>query len=281
VSNHDDSGRTERTAPDGAAETRRRSPLFIVLGLLTAAIAVAIAIWSTQSGERSEAPVANMADPGAGRSEKAPKGEAASTSSAQLAAAFEAAFGKTGVARLTAGDDTRTFRPTRLLRVGDKFVLLSEGTNVSDCHACSGALAIHYLRARSDGFAVVGSWPDLIRGYGWGRPPDWTVSEEFNTYPTVVEEGGYTAQGCTSGGVTLTELRPDKPVQTGLVRTHFDNASGFGELNGQSIDGSLGNIRKDASFEVAYSGARSFTEKWVKKGDVYLLETGETKMPQC
>ena len=95
------------------------------------------------------------------------------------------------------------------------------------------------------------------------------------------EEGGYTAQGCTSGGATLTELRPDKPVQSGLVRTHFDNQSGFGELNGQTIKGTLGNIHKDTSFEVAYSGARSFTEKWVKNGEVYRLESRETKMPQC
>jgi hypothetical protein len=37
----------------------------------------------------------------------------------------------------------------------------------------------------------------------------------------------------------------------------------------------------DRSFEVQYSGARSFSEKWVKKGDVYRLKSGETKMPQC
>lgn len=283
MGDRDDSGHGERSAAGaGASAARARSTLFIVLGLLTAALGVAIAIWSTRGGERTAAPDASVANSGEARSEATPKkGEVHSNSDAQLAKAFEAAFGKATEARLTAGDDTRSYRPSRLLRVGDKLVLLSEGTNVSDCHACSGALAIHYLRETSDGFAVAGSWPDLIRGYGWGRPPDWTVSETFNTYPTVVEEGGYTAQGCTSGGVTLTELRPDKPVQTGLVRTGFENASGSGELNGQSIHGTVGNIRKDQSFEVAYTGARSFTEKWVKMGDVYRLESGETKMPQC
>lgn len=265
----------------GASGTRARSPLFIVLGLLGIAIAVAIAIWATRSDEPGEAADADAANTSVAQSGNKQKAEAKSVSDAQLGKAFEAAFGKAGQAELTAGDDRRIFRPARLLRLDDKYVLLSEGTNVNDCHVCAGALAIHYLRETEDGFAVIGSWPDLVRGSGWGGPPDWIISDEFNIYPTVFEEGGYTAQGCTSGGVTLTELRPDKPVQSGLVMTHFDNQSGFGELSGRSIKGTIGNIRKDTSFEVAYSGARSFTEKWVKKGDVYRLESDVTRMPQC
>jgi hypothetical protein len=265
----------------GASGTRARFPLFIVLGLLCVAIAVAIAIWATRSDEPGDVADADPANVSAAQPGNEHKTEAGPVSDAQLGKAFEAAFGKSGQAELTAGDDRRIFRPSRLLRVGDKYVLLSEGTNVSDCHVCAGALAIHYLRETDDGFAVIGSWPDLVRGSGWGGPPDWIVSNDFNTYPTVFEEGGYTAQGCTSGGVTLTELRPDTPVQSGLVRTHFDNQSGFGELDGKSIKGTIGNIRKDTSFEVTYSGARSFVEKWVKKGEVYRLESGETQMPQC
>lgn len=276
MSDRDDPGQ-----PEGEPSGSRPSPAFAFLGLVAALIAVAIAIWSTRRSEQGEVPNANMPDSGAPPSEQAPRAASAATTDAQLAAAFQAAFGKAGQAELTSGDDTRTYRPSRLLRVDDQYVLLSEGRNASDCHVCSGGVAIHYLHAQGDGFTLAGSWPDLVPGMGFGEPPDWSISDAYSSYPTLVAETGYTAQGCTSGGVWLTELRPGKPVRTELVPTHFENASGMGELDGQSIEGKIVNIRKDASFEVIYSGARSFTEKWVKKGNVYRLESGETKMPQC
>lgn len=254
------------------------SPLLLILVLL-AAVAIGVAIWATQSGERSGTPAANTAD--SPQAKKAPDAQPGPTSPAQLAAAFQSAFGKPSEAQLTTGDDIRTYRPSRLLHLDDLYVLLSEGRNLNDCHACSGSVAIHYLRQLGDGFELVGSWPDLVPGLGYGEPPEWTVSAEYNTYPTIHSEAGFTAQGCTTGVLWLTELRPDKPVQSEMISTYYGNASGMGERNGQTIEGKIRNIRKNASFEVAYSGAESFVEKWVKKGDVYRLEAGETRMPQC
>jgi hypothetical protein len=276
----DDPGRAEDRVPPIAEPSTGRSPVFMILGLLAVAIAVAVAIWATRSHERGETTNATATGP-VSREEEVEKSRSEPESEAQLAAAFQAAFGKAGEATLTTGDDSRTYRPSRLLRTGDTYVLLSAGENQNDCHACSGTLAIHYLRAQGDGFAVVGSWPDLVPGLGYGEPPDWTVSNDYGRYPSVHAEIGYTAQGCTSGAVSLTELRPDKPVQTELIPIHYENQSGIGDLNGKTIDGTIGNIRKDTSFDVTYSGARSFVEKWVKDGDGYRLESGETQMPQC
>jgi hypothetical protein len=272
-----------RGNPDGAPKKHGRGALFYaVLLLLAAALAVGIYLLAGRGDEHRETPDSNVAaaDPRPGPEKEFEK-KAEPASDAQLARAFEAAFGKAGQAQLTTYEETRIYRPSRLLRAGDKLVLLSEGKNVSDCHACSGAVAIHYMREEGGRYSVVGSWPALIPGNGWGNPPDWSVSNSFSANPTVSAEIGYTAQGCTSGGVVLTELRPDKPVRSELIPTHYDNQSGMGELNGQRIRGRIDSVRKDGSFEVAYLGARAFLEKWIKKGDSWQPEGGESKMPQC
>jgi hypothetical protein len=197
----------------------------------------------------------------------------------QMMAAFKTAFGRLPPAKVKTSDAVRIFRPTRLIWLADRAVLLSEGTNVSDCHACTGALAIHYLAAAGQQFSLTGSWPDLVQGAGWGSPPKWKISEKLASNPAIVDEGGFTAQGCTSGGLMITELRPERPVQSGLVRTIMSNDSGYGEAD--QIEGHIKNIQRGHSFDVAYTGTRNFTEHWLYRGDRFVLQGGPTKMPQC
>ena len=199
----------------------------------------------------------------------------------QRTLAFQTAFGGEESSVLEVGDERLRYSPGRLVWIGDRAVLLSPGENLDECHACTGALAIHYLEPAGDGFRVTASWPALVRGSGYGAPPsDWSLSDRFAEYPVLVEEGGYTAQGCTSGGVTLTELKPERPVQSALIRTIYSNQSGFGADNGAEIDGEIVNIQKGVSFDVVYSGSRDFTETWVRQGDTF-EPRGETRMPQC
>jgi hypothetical protein len=200
----------------------------------------------------------------------------------QRALAFQAAFGGEESAVLEVEGERLRYSPGRLVWSGNRAVLLSPGENLDKCHACTGALAIHYLEPAGDGFRVTGSWPALVQGSGYGEPPsDWSLSDQFAEYPVLVEEGGYTAQGCTSGGVTLTELRPERPVQSALIRTIYSNQSGFGANNGAEIEGEIVNIDKEVSFDVTYSGARDFSETWVRRGDTFQLQGAETRMPQC
>ena len=198
----------------------------------------------------------------------------------QRALAFQAAF--QGNPEIEVEDERLRYAPGRLVWAGDRAVLLSPGDNLDECHACTGALAIHYLEPAGDGFRVTAGWPALIRGSGYGAAPsDWGVSDAFADYPVVVVEDAYTAQGCTAGGVTLTELRPERPVQSPLIRTIYSNQSGFGADNGAAIEGKIVNVRKGASFDVTYSGSRAFTETWVRRGDTFALQGGESRMPQC
>ena len=179
-----------RRDPDSLPPKHGRGALFYaVLLLLAAALAVGIFLLASRNGERGKTPDANAAaaDPGPGPEKESEK-KTEPASDAQLGRAFEAAFGKAGQAELTTDEETRIYRPSRLLRVGDRLVLLSEGKNVSDCHVCSGAVAVHYLREEGGRYSVVGSWPALIPGNGWGNPPDWTVSDSFSANPTVSAE---------------------------------------------------------------------------------------------
>ena len=75
----------------------------------------------------------------------------------QLKLAFRTTYGKDGAAQVKDGEaGTINVKPGRLMWIGDTAVLLSPGANESDCHACSGALAIAYLKPHGDGFAVTG-----------------------------------------------------------------------------------------------------------------------------
>lgn len=200
----------------------------------------------------------------------------------QRTLAFKAAFGGEKASVVEVGDERLRYSPGKLVWIGDRAVLLSPGENLDECHACTGALAIHYLAPAENGFRVTASWPALVRGSGWGAPPtDWSLSDKFADDPVLVDKGSYTAQGCTTGAVTLTELRPDGPVQSGPVPILYSNQSGFGPDNGVRIDGKIVNINKGASFDVAYSGSRDFTETWARQGDTFKLRGGETRMPTC
>jgi hypothetical protein len=279
---------SEFESQKSALLAQRRLPWWIAGGALIAAIVVAVAAFMGFQSARLQtgAPVTN-----AKIRASAPPPPLVATAPAtektirdrpiheQMTAAFKTAFGQLPPAKMKTNDAVRVFRPTRLLWLGDRAVLLSEGTNVSDCHACTGSLAIHYLTADGLGFSLTGSWADLVQGAGWGGAPQWKISTEFTSNPAIVDEGGFTAQGCTSGGLMITELRPERPVQSGLVRTVMSNDSGYGEP--EQMDGHIKNIRKDRSFDVMYTGTRNFTEHWLYRGDRFVLEGGPTKMPQC
>jgi hypothetical protein len=187
----------------------------------------------------------------------------------QLSRAFDAAFGTSTI--LSVDGERLSFEPSRLLWIGDRAVLLSSGTNAEDCHACTGALAIHYLRASGSDFEVTGAWPAAVRGWSWGAPPrDWSINSQLADYPVVVAEGGYTGQGITCSSATLTELRPEGPVTSDHIPTGYSNEGAVNEDTGRTfggeprrdVEGRIGNIRRSRGFDVAFTGTERFTESY-------------------
>ncbi|HEY1606129.1 MAG TPA: SHOCT domain-containing protein [Allosphingosinicella sp.] len=201
----------------------------------------------------------------------------------QLARAFTAAFGAKDQAQLQIGGRTFVYHPGRLLWVGDKAVLISPASGAGDCPDCAGTVAVHYLTPAQDQFQVSGSWPEAVSGAQWNTPPRWRMTGTYTNLPAIWEEGRNRTQDCVSGSATLTELTPGGPVTSGPIRFSYRGKNGLAGLllGDTNIEGHVANVQKDVSFDIVYSGDKQFTESWVKQGDRFVLQGGESRMPQC
>jgi hypothetical protein len=258
------------------------------LALLLIALLVFLFWGRDDSGQPNTSPTANavQASPDAALNQAAlapaPPTIRTRPQAEQLAAAFEAAFGRGGRAVRSVDGSTMTYTPAALRWIGERAVLLSAGRNESDCHACAGALAVHYLEAAGDSFSVQGEW---LTGGGladWGRAPEWRFSTELSDQPMLRTEGGGGNQGIFCSSVTYYEFGGNGPREVADIPIGYSNMSGLGgEDDGTEIQGRMRNIRRNVSFEVAYSGTRSFVERWARRGGRYVRSSGESQVPTC
>jgi len=201
----------------------------------------------------------------------------------QLARAFQAAFNAKDQAQVQIGGRTLIYHPDRLFWNGDKAVLISPASGGPGCVDCAGTVGVYYLNPVGDHFEVAGSWPEAVSGAQWNTKPRWRMVSDYTTAPAIWEQGYNRTQDCSSGSTTMTELTPAGPVTSGPIRFSYHGKNGLaGILLGDSdIQGHVANIQKDVSFDVIYSGDKQFTETWVKQGDRFVLQGGESKMPTC
>jgi len=170
--------------------------------------------------------------------------------------------------------------PEKLIWRGDTAILITATHYEDASHATVGALGVYYLKAAGGGFTVTGKWPDAVSGNGFGGPPDpWSISDTFGPLPMIYSEAGYTGQGYTCSQASLTELAPGGPRPVAAVPIYYDD-SGAHENGAVRIEGKIADIVPGKSFAVHYTGARTFTETWVRKGDTYVLPH-ETRMETC
>ncbi len=212
--------------------------------------------------------------------------EAASTAAVQLTEdqAFRLAFGapapatRTGV-RPEAPDETLTYRPAGLQPLGDGLVLVSLATSGSDCHVCTGAVAVHYLKPRAAGWAVTSASPELLTGRGFGEPPDWSIRRDLGSSPMLVTEAGYTGQGYTCTTSDLVELTPAGPVLRGeAIVVHQDDAGAVGPEHATVSRGKLG-MRPDGTLRVDF-GARGSVDYELRQGR-YVAVAGPQALREC
>lgn len=290
---HDASPVTERvTEVDVDSPGRSRTWLYVLLGVAGLAIAVAIGLLIGR-GARSDdggivnlsssAPAENGAEMNMLQPPPPPQDVRTLTKQQQLGLAFAAAFGGArGQAPGQVDGQSVVYRPGTIVWIGDRAVLISPAKATDDCHACAGTLAVHYLKANGDKFEVTGAWPDVVSGAGWGAAPKWKLSDAFTTYPAIYEEGTGGGQGYVCTSATLIELTPGGPVKSGPIPLHYDNEGAVTDDQAKrSIDGKFVNIRKGASFDVAYSGSETLTETWAKRGDAFVVDGGKSKVTQC
>jgi hypothetical protein len=201
----------------------------------------------------------------------------------QMSRAFAAAFGAKDQAQLQIAGRTLVYHPGRLFWIGDKAVLISPATPSGDCSGCAGTVAVHYLTPAADGFQVSGSWPEAVSGSRWNATPRWRMTSAFTTLPAIWEEGRNRDGDCVTASAILTELTAAGPVQSGPITTYYKNSGGLkGLLGGETeVTGHAGNVQKDVSFDVVYSGDKDLTETWVKQGDRFVVQGGASQAPTC
>jgi hypothetical protein len=204
----------------------------------------------------------------------------------QAAAAFRAAFGKSGSAILKRQGDlseTVRYKPGALVQAPFGPVLLSEGKVLEAPHASSGKLAAFYLKQTPKGFAVDKRFVPATESGSFGVLESWRVSKAYGALPVVAVNGGGTWQGYTCSVTTLLELAADKPRELITVALYYDDAGAVEPgKRATTITGKISHIVPDKSFDAIYSGSRRFTEHYVRQGDTYVLAGGrETQMPLC
>jgi len=202
----------------------------------------------------------------------------------QLAAAFRAAFDQDRRATRRIDGANVTYTPGGLRWIGDRAVLVSPGRSDQDCHACSGAIAIHYLEAQGDGFRVTGQGLNGGGGAGWGAPPDWRFSTMLTSEPLLESSAGGTWQGHTCAWTRFYAFAQGGPAEVVSMQLHQDNSGAVTEESGEQvtdISGQIRNVVKDRSFDVTYTGSERFTERYVRRGARYVLAGGTTRMSGC
>jgi Short C-terminal domain len=233
----------------------------------------AVAVEANRAPPPAEAPTANQSAPAA-----PPAGIRTHPAAAQLAAAFRAAFGARAVRKVDEADIS--YRPRRLFWIGDRAVLISDGSNAEECHACAGAVSVHYLAAEGDGFRVTGEWLSVATA-DYGHPPDWRVTDELTGRPALRVENGGGNQGIFCSFVSYYDLGAPRPAEVARVQTGFTDEGYRGEEEGVALEGQLAHVRAGRSFDVVYSGDESFTETYRFRGGRFVREGRESRVPTC
>ena len=201
--------------------------------------------------------------------------------------AFRAAFGKNDGSVLLKKqgqlkEDVK-YTPGDLLQAPWGPVLLSPGEVVDASHVNSGKLAIFYLKPADKGFEVDKKFVPAAETGSFGKIVDWSVSRSFGDLPIVTVNGAGNWQGYACSTATLIELAPDGPRRLATLPMTYDNSGAAGGKSAVQINGRIENIQPKKGFDVVYfAGSKEFKDRYVRKGDAYVLAGGaKSRMQTC
>jgi len=286
---------------EAAAENHSRLPLYLLIaaGTLIVAVVAGLFLGRVVSGPGGEnrsqgvVPEANFAGDVNLVEAPLPADVRSLASAEQLDRAFQVAFGAKGSATLQvaatspdgseSGAEAVRYTPGKLVWAPFGPVLVSEGKVADAGHVSAGRIAVHYLKPAGDRFELVRAWPAAVATGSSGQVAHWSVSTRFGDLPVIVSEGGGTWQGYTCSSAKLTELRPEGPVEIASVPLSYDDSGAQAEEGaGTAITGRIINVVRSVSFDVVYTGARSFSEHWARgSGGGYAVSGGPSSMKTC
>lgn len=204
----------------------------------------------------------------------------------QVDLAFDAVFGL-GEREIRVTEDA-TYAYAKGVVVWTDFgpVLIVEGSGEPYPPAL-GTLGIFYLRERPGmKFEEARRWPDAVTGSIMGNPPQWRIRNDIADHAVIESTGGGVWQGYACDSKTLTELTPNGPRLLASFDSHYDN-SGAVEEGYQSLDGTIVNVVRNRSFDVRFTGTRTITQHFVRKGAGYVRtphagnEMDNSAIPTC
>jgi hypothetical protein len=158
---------------------------------------------------------------------------------------------------------------------GGSAYLIVSGANVDESHAASGTLAVAQLQLANERITLKRRWLEAGGGSTWGGAPEFSISSRLGANPVIYTEGGGTWQGCTSAVADLIELTPTGPVIVAQFPVFY------GPPEGRETVGKITNIRHGVSFDVSYTGAVRFVDRYVRQGDKYVLVSSKSKAETC
>jgi hypothetical protein len=190
-----------------------------------------------------------------------------------LADAFEAATGhRASFSEVDAGEEITT-TPIRIIQLPFGTALLTKREVKDGCHACAGSIGVYYLKGSADGMLVTGHWPKAVEGWGWGAAPaTWYITDAFTEYPAVYASGAFMGQGVVEESATITELRPQGPVTSGVIGTGFSDEGAIVDSDRPAcvVKGAIANVRKNRGFDVVFTGSVKGVDHSVKKGGKFV-----------
>lgn len=196
------------------------------------------------------------------------------TVDARLQAAIRAAFPRGTKGE---GKQPRSFADHRLVDAPFGPVLISYGAVEDAGENVPGIVAIRYLAAEGDGFAVRRAWPEAIRLGSMGVLGGWSVTDKLVDGLVVYAEGTTQAAGVRCGRARLVALTPAGPADLGTIQTGYERYDGKGDR----IQGRIGEIVKGQGFTMDYAGTRSFAERYVLRGGRFVRESNASALPTC
>lgn len=137
-----------------------------------------------------------------------PEPTAAAPSPPDLASAMRTVFPEADaegkVAVPPAGDEpARVERAVALIPgVDGRSFLVTARERTDMCHACSAAISVFYLQETNGVLSLASAYRDLYESGGWGEAGDITPLN-LRGMAGLVDESGFTAQGCTATNVTV------------------------------------------------------------------------------
>ena len=200
---------------------------------------------------------------------------------AAMKAVFPEADAKGQVAIPAAGDKPeRVERPVAVIAgEAGRSYLVTAKEQTDMCHACSASISVYYLQGAAGSLSVASTHSDFHESGGWGQAGEiLPLHLPRNGGVGMMDESGYTAQGCTVTNVSVYRFDESGPKE--ILEAPLGRSQDAIDIGGTIIKP----FTADADFAINYSGNNSSvpvdtTVTWQMQNGVLVQNSGRIPDP--